>query len=111
MLAKIIHAEARGEDFNGKIAVGAVVLNRVKDEKFPNNIRKVIFQKSAFTAIADGQFKLNPDYESYQAAFLALQGADPTNGALYYYNPLITTSQWIYSRPVVTKIGSHVFAE
>lgn len=110
LLARIIHAEARGEPLTGKIAVGAVIINRVNNNKFPNTIQKVIYQPLAFTAINDGQFELEPDSESYQAALLALKGVDPTNGALFYYNPVESTSEWIYSRPVVNQIGKHVFA-
>ncbi|GAB6098601.1 hypothetical protein JCM16358_04800 [Halanaerocella petrolearia] len=110
LLAKIIHAEARGETFTGKIAVGAVVINRLKSDKFPNRIARVIYQPAAFTAVSDGQINLSPDYESYQAAFIALQGADPTEGALFYYNPDISTSDWIYNRPIIKRIGNHIFA-
>ncbi|OCL27340.1 hypothetical protein U472_07730 [Orenia metallireducens] len=111
LLAKIIHAEARGEPFTGKIAVGAVVLNRVKSKEFPDTISEVIYQPLAFTAISDGQFQLEPDSEASKAAISAIDGVDPTNGALFYYNPLKTTSSWIYNRPVVNQIGNHVFAQ
>jgi len=111
LLAKIIHAEARGEPFIGKIAVGAVVINRVKSKDFPNTISEVIYQPLAFTAISDGQFKLEPDLEATKAALSAIKGLDPSNGALFYYNPLKTTSPWIYNRPVVNQIGNHIFAQ
>ncbi|WP_018247391.1 cell wall hydrolase [Orenia marismortui] len=111
LLAKIIHAEARGEPFIGKVAVGAVIINRVNSNKFPNEILEVIQEPLAFTAVNDGQFNLEPDHQSYQAAILALQGNDPTNDALFYYNPIKTTSNWIYNRPVVAQIGKHIFAK
>ncbi|TZE82875.1 spore cortex-lytic enzyme [Calorimonas adulescens] len=110
LLARLIHGEARGEPYIGKVAVGAVVLNRVKSSKFPNTISGVIFQPGAFTAVADGQIWLNPDDESLRAARDALNGWDPSGGALYYYNPAKTTSGWIWSRPVITVIGKHRFA-
>lgn len=110
LLAKIIHAEARGESYTGKVAVGAVVLNRVKSPSFPNTISGVIYQPYAFTAVADGQINLAPDDESMRAAKAAMNGWDPTYGCLYYYNPAIATSKWIYSRKTVTTIGKHVFA-
>ncbi|WP_097017935.1 cell wall hydrolase [Orenia metallireducens] len=111
LLAKIIHAEARGEPFAGKVAVGAVVLNRVKSKDFPNTISEVIYQPLAFTAINDGQFQLEPNAEASKAALSAINGIDPSNGALFYYNPLKTTSPWIYNRPVVNQIGNHIFAQ
>lgn len=110
LLARLIHGEARGEPYIGKVAVGAVVLNRVKSSKFPNSVAGVIFQPGAFTAVADGQVWLNPDNESLKAARDALSGWDPSGGALYYYNPAKTTSGWIWSRPVITVIGKHRFA-
>lgn len=110
LLARLIHGEARGESYIGKVAVGAVVLNRVKSSKFPNSVAGVIFQPGAFTAVADGQIWLNPDDESLRAARDALSGWDPSGGALYYYNPAKTTSGWIWSRPVITVIGKHRFA-
>lgn len=108
-LAKLIHGEARGESFEGQVAVGAVVLNRVHSNAFPSSIPKVIFQKGQFTAIDDGQFNTKPTATSYKAARKALNGADPTNGALYYYNPKIATSLWSKSRPTLLTIGQHDF--
>lgn len=110
LLAKCVHAEARGESYVGQVAVAAVILNRVASPDFPNTIYGVIYQPWAFTAVHDGQINLEPTYESYQAAQDALNGWDPTYGALYYYNPAVATSQWIYSRQIVTTIGDHVFA-
>ncbi|MDR9746972.1 cell wall hydrolase [Paenibacillus taichungensis] len=108
-LAKLIHGEARGESFEGQVAVGAVVLNRVHSNAFPSSIPKVIFQKGQFTAIDDGQFNTKPTQTSYQAARKALNGTDPTHGALYYYNPKIATSLWSKSRPTLLTIGQHDF--
>lgn len=110
LLAKCIHAEARGEIYVGKVAVGAVILNRVASADFPNTIYGVIYQPWAFTAVHDGQINLEPDSESYQAAQDALNGWDPSYGSLYYYNPATATSSWIWSRKVVVTIGKHVFA-
>ncbi|WP_145151341.1 cell wall hydrolase [Paenibacillus xylanexedens] len=108
-LAKLIHGEARGESFEGQVAVGAVVMNRVHSDLFPSSISKVIFQKGQFTAIDDGQFNTKPRATSYKAARKALNGVDPTNGALYYYNPKIATSVWSKSRPTLLTIGQHDF--
>lgn len=110
LLAKCVHAEARGEPYVGKVAVAAVILNRVKSSQFPNTIAGVIYQPYAFTAVSDGQINLEPDTSSYNAARDAMNGWDPTYGCLFYYNPAKTTSKWIYSRQVVTTIGDHVFA-
>lgn len=109
ILSKCIHAEARGEPYIGKVAVGAVILNRVADEKFPNTIYGVIYQPWAFTCTEDGQIDLEPDRASWQAAQDALNGWDPTYGCIYYYNPKTATSSWIFNREVVTTIGDHVF--
>lgn len=111
LLARIINAEARGESYIGQVSVGAVVLNRVSHPSFPNTIAGVIFQEGAFTAIADGQWNADMYETSYKAAQDALNGWDPTGGAIYYYNPAKTTSKWIYSREVITTIGKHVFAK
>lgn len=111
LLAKLIHAEARGEPYTGKVAVGAVVLNRVKSSSFPNTISGVIYQRNAFTCVNDGQINLTPATESMNAANDAINGWDPSYGSLYYYNPAIATSKWIFSRPVVVTIGRHVFAK
>ena len=110
LLAKCIHAEARGEPYTGKVAVGAVILNRVASPDFPDSIYGVIYQPWAFTAVHDGQINLEPEAESYQAATDALNGWDPTYGCIYYYNPATASSSWIFSRQTVTTIGKHVFA-
>ncbi|NLJ41579.1 MAG: spore cortex-lytic enzyme [Clostridiales bacterium] len=110
LMAKAIHGEARGEPYLGKVAVAAVILNRVADPRFPNTIAGVIYQPGAFTAVSDGQINLAPDDESLRAARDALNGWDPTYGAVYYYNPAKATSAWIWSRPVHLVIGKHNFA-
>lgn len=110
MLAKIIHAEARGEPYKGQVAVGAVVMNRLESPSFPDTIKGVIEQPRAFTAVDDGQYKLKPNETAYRAALEAVRGNDPTNGALYYFNPETATSEWIWSRKQTLKIGRHVFA-
>ena len=111
LLARIINAEARGESYVGQVSVGAVVLNRVAHPSFPNTIAGVIFQDGAFTAVVDGQWDAEMYNTPYKAAQDALNGWDPTGGAIYYYNPAKTTNNWIYSRPVITTIGKHVFAK
>ena len=112
LLSRMIAAEARGEPYVGQVAVGAVILNRVRHPSFPNSIAGVIYQPRAFSAIDDGQWQKTPITDSARrAARDALNGWDPTGGAIYYYNPAKTTSKWIYSRPVVTTIGAHVFAK
>ncbi len=109
LLAKCIYAEARGEPYAGKVAVGAVILNRVKSSKFPNTIAGVIYQPYAFTAVADGQINLSPDQSCMKAAQDAINGWDPSYGCLYYFNPKTATSSWIWSRKQVTTIGNHIF--
>ncbi len=110
LLAKCIYAEARGESYEGQVAVGAVILNRVRSSKFPNTISGVIYQKNAFTAVTDGQINLAPDKTAMNAAQDAINGWDPTYGCIYYYNPAVATSSWIFGRQTVTTIGKHVFA-
>lgn len=110
LLARVIYAEARGENFEGQIAVGAVVLNRLKNPGFPKTIQEVIYQPGAFTAVDDRQIHLTPNDQAYQAALAALNGEDPSNGALYYYNPRLATDRWIKGRPVVRQIGNHTFS-
>lgn len=110
LLAKTVYAEARGEPYVGKVAVAAVILNRVASPDFPNTISGVVYQPWAFTAVYDGQISLEPDSTAYQAAQDALNGWDPTYGCLYYYNPATATSQWIFNRTAVITIGDHVFA-
>ena len=110
LLARLIYAEARGESYQGQVAVGAVVLNRVKSSSFPNTISGVIYQPYAFTCVNDGQINLTPNNTAMNAARDAMNGWDPSYGSLYYYNPKVATSSWIYSRPTVVTIGNHVFA-
>lgn len=110
LLAKTIYAEGRGEPYTGQVAIGAVVLNRVRSSAFPNSISGVVYQKHAFTAVSDGQINLTPNETAMKAARDALNGWDPTGGALYYYNPAVATSSWIFDRQTITVIGKHVFA-
>ena len=109
LLARIISAEARGEPYIGQVAVGAVILNRIEHPSFPDTLSGVIFQKGAFTAVTDGQFDQPIADSAYSAARDALNGWDPTNGCIYYYNPAKTSNKFIYSRPIITTIGSHRF--
>ena len=111
VLAKCIYAEGRGESYTGQVAIGAVIMNRVKSKSFPNTVAGVVYQSGAFTAVSDGQINLEPDKTAYNAARDAMNGWDPTYGCLYYYNPAVATSAWIFSRPTVTVIGKHVFAK
>ncbi len=110
LLARLVHAEARGEPYKGKVAVAAVVLNRVRSSSFPNTISGVIYQKGAFSCVNDGQINLAPDDESIRAARDAMNGWDPTGGCLYFYNPKGTSDKWIRTRTVKTVIGNHKFA-
>ena len=110
LLGRLVHGEARGEPYVGKVAVAAVVLNRVKSPSFPNTISGVIYQSGAFDAVSDGQINLTPDEDSLRAARDALNGWDPTGGCLYYYNPATATNGWIWSRIVQLSIGKHNFA-
>ncbi len=109
LLARIISAEARGEPYVGQVAVGAVVLNRVEHPSFPDTLSGVIYQNGAFTAIVDGQFDQPISDSAYNAARDALNGWDPTDGCIYYYNPAKTSNKFIWSRPVVMTIGAHRF--
>ncbi|WCK55209.1 cell wall hydrolase [Aneurinibacillus sp. Ricciae_BoGa-3] len=109
-LAHLIYGEARGESYWGQVAVGAVVMNRLKSPYFPHSIPGVIFQPGAFTAVADRQYNLTPNFKAYRAALAAFNGADPTRHSLYYFNPKLATSRWIWSRPRTVRIGKHVFA-
>lgn len=111
LLAKLVHAEARGESYRGKVAVAASVLNRVKSSSFPNTIAGVIYQKGAYTCVDDGQINLSPDAESKKAAQDAINGWDPTSGCIYYFNPNTATSGWIWTRPQVLTIGKHIFCK
>ncbi|NLI57841.1 MAG: spore cortex-lytic enzyme [Clostridium sp.] len=111
LLAHIINGEARGEPYVGQVAVGAVILNRVRDSRFPNTIAGVVYQPGAFDAVADGQINLPPSNSAFKAARDALNGWDPSGGAIYYYNPSTAKSKWIWSRPIITTIGKHNFAK
>ena len=110
LLAKLIYGEARGESYVGQVAVGAVVMNRIKSSSFPNTMSGVIYQKYAFTAVDDGQINLTPNATARKAAQDAMNGWDPSYGAIYYYNPATATSQWIFTRKTTVTIGNHVFA-
>ena len=109
LLARVISAEARGEPYSGQVAVGAVILNRVEHPSFPNTIAGVVYQPGAFTCMVDGQFNEPVADSAYRAARDALNGADPSGGAIYYFNPDTATSAWIWSRPLITVIGKHRF--
>lgn len=109
LLARCLYGEARGEPYIGKVAVAAVILNRIKHSSFPNTISGVIYQPGAFTAVDDGQINLGTNDECLRAAQDAMNGWDPTYGCIYYYNPKTATNQWIRSRQIVTTIGKHVF--
>lgn len=109
LLAKVISAEARGEPYTGQVAVGAVILNRVEHPSFPNTIAGVVYEEGAFTCMVDGQIDQPVADSAYRAAREALNGADPTGGAIYYFNPDTATSAWIWSRPLITVIGKHRF--
>ena len=113
IMARAINGEARGEPYEGQVAVGAVILNRVKDSRFPNSISGVIYQSGAFTAVADGQINSPIDEGStvYKAAQEAMNGWDPTGGCVYYFNPDTATNSWIWSRPHVKTIGKHRFCK
>lgn len=109
LLARVISAEARGEPYSGQVAVGAVVLNRVRHPSFPNSVSGVVYQSGAFSCVNDGQINMSPVASAYRAAKDAINGVDPSGGAIYYYNPATATSKWIRSRPVICAIGGHVF--
>ena len=109
LLARLISAEARGEPYEGQVAVGAVVLNRVEHPSFPNTVSGVIYQSGAFSCLDDGQFWKEVSDSSYSAARDALNGWDPSGGAIYYFNPSTATSKWIWSRPLIKVIGKHRF--
>lgn len=109
LLAKVISAEARGEPYSGQVAVGAVILNRVNHPSFPNTIAGVVYQPGAFTCMVDGQINQPVEESCYQAARDAINGWDPSGGAIYYFNPSTATSSWIWSRPLLVTIGKHRF--
>ena len=109
LLARVISAESRGEPYIGQVAVGAVILNRIEHPSFPDTLAGVVYQRGAFSCMDDGQINEAVADSAYQAARDALNGLDPSGGAIYYYNPKTATSKWIFSRPVITQIGAHVF--
>ena len=113
LIARAINGEARGEPYEGQVAVGAVILNRVKSSKFPNTIAGVIYQSGAFTAVSDNQINVPISSNStvVKAAQDALNGWDPTGGAIYYFNPNTATNKWIWSRPQIKTIGNHIFCK
>ena len=111
LLSHLIYGEARGEPYTGQVAVGAVILNRVKSSSFPNTIAGVIYQRGAFDAVSDGQINMSPDSTSKKAAQDAMNGWDPSYGAIYYFNPSTATNKWIWSRPMTVTIGKHRFCK
>lgn len=111
LLAHLVYAEARGESYTGQVAVASVVLNRVKNNSFPNTVAGVIYQPGAFSVVADGQINLTPNQTAIAAAQDAINGWDPTYGAIYYFNPNTATSGWIWSRPLTVVIGNHRFCK
>ena len=111
LLARLIYGEARGEPYTGQVAVGAVIMNRVKSSSFPNTIPGVIYQNGAFDAVSDGQINYTPDATAKKAAQDALNGWDPSYGAIYYFNPATATNKWIWSRPMTVTIGKHRFCK
>lgn len=111
LLARVIYGESRGEPYTGQVAVGAVVMNRVKSSSFPNTISGVVYQSGAFDAVKDGQINLTPDSTAKKAAQDALNGWDPSYGAIYYFNPSTATNKWIWSRPITITIGKHRFCK
>jgi len=109
LFAKVISAEARGEPYQGQVAVGAVIMNRISHPSFPNTLSDVIYQPLAFSCIADGGINAAVSDSAYKAARESINGSDPSSGAIYYYNPVKSTSKWIFSRPVIKVIGKHRF--
>lgn len=109
LIARTVYGEARGEPYTGQVAVAAVIINRVRDSRFPKTVAGVVYQAGAFDVVADGQINLTPNNTAYKAARDAINGWDPTYGCLYYYNPRTATNKWIRSLPISTTIGSHVF--
>ena len=111
LMAKAVYAESRGEPYTGQVAVAAVILNRVKSSSFPNSVYGVIYQPWAFSSTLDGQINLTPNATSYEAVYDAINGYDPSYGALFFYNPATSSSAWIFSRTTTVKIGNHIFAK
>ena len=111
LLSRLVYGEARGEPYSGQVAVAAVVLNRVKSSSFPNTVSGVIYQSGAFDVVSDGQINLTPDSTAKKAAQDAINGWDPSYGAIYYFNPSTATNKWIWSRPMTVTIGNHRFCK
>lgn len=111
LISRFVYAEARGEPYSGQVAVAAVILNRVKDSRFPNTTAGVVYQQGAFTCVSDGQINLSPNETAKKAAQDAINGWDPSYGAVYYFNPNTATNKWIWSRPVTVTIGNHRFCK
>lgn len=111
LLARLVYAESRGEPYTGQVAVASVVLNRVKSSSFPNSVAGVIYQSGAFSVVNDGQINLTPNATAKKAAQDAINGWDPSYGAIYYFNPKTATNKWIWSRPVTVTIGNHRFCK
>ncbi len=109
LMSKCVYGEARGESYTGKVAVAAVILNRIASSSFPNTVSGVIYQSGAFTCVSDGQINLGTNDECTQAVYDAINGWDPSGGALFYFNPATATSAWIWSRPQIVTIGQHIF--
>lgn len=110
MMSRMVAAESRGEPFNGQVAVAAVIVNRVRDSRFPGSVNGVIYQPWAFSPVADGAFwRVNPTQDHLRAARYALNGWDPTYGSTFFWNPATATSKWVWSRSIITRIGKHVF--
>ncbi|TFB24099.1 spore cortex-lytic enzyme [Filobacillus milosensis] len=111
LMSQAVYSEARGEPYSGQVAIAAVILNRIEDSTFPDSASGVIFEPLAFTAVADGQFYMEPDQQSREAVIDAINGWDPSGGATYYFNPNTATSDWIWSRPQIKRIGKHIFCK
>lgn len=109
ILANAVFGESRGEPYEGQVAVAAVILNRLESPEFPDSVSEIIFQPGAFTAVADGQIWLEPNVRAKEAVLDAINGWDPSENALYYFNPVTATSKWIWTRPQIKKIGEHIF--
>ncbi|OYD09740.1 spore cortex-lytic enzyme prepeptide [Paludifilum halophilum] len=109
LMANAVHGEARGEPYTGQVAIAAVILNRLEAGKFPDSTSGIIYEPGAFTAVSDGQINLSPDEQAKKAVMDAVNGQDPAAGAIYYFNPDTATSDWIWSRPQIKRIGKHIF--
>ena len=110
LMARVVYAESRGEPYKGQVAVAAVIINRLKNNNFPKSIHEIIYQPWAFSSTLDGQIYLTPNTTAYKAVYDAINGYDPSYGALYFYNPTLSTSSWIFTRQTTIKIGNHIFA-